>query len=423
MRKKLKDIGTFFGKKLHRSDVVFHATYDSREVKQGSLFFALEGEKVDGHLFLKEVAEKGGIGAVVSASYNGESHGLQLIKVPDVRKALQDLAREVFQEKSPLVIGVTGSVGKTMTKEFLAGILSEKFRVAKSFGSMNSQVSLPTTVLNWEGQEEIFVLEMGMSEKGELTRLVEIAEPHLGVLTKITLAHAAFFESLEEIAEAKCELFKSKRMERGFFHLETERFSSVRALDLTKTWFHLSDPRADITLKGLPSPFEEHHLQENYLAAASVAFHLGMTQEEIEAGAKKLKPYSHRFEKVKKNGILFIDDSYNASPEGVKAALSALPKGKRRVGFLGAMRELGRFEEESHRDVAKQALGVLDHLICIGKECLPMVEIFEKEGKTVEYFKEKGSAVKRLKEIAEKGDVVLIKGANSFKLWTVLEEF
>ncbi|MCB1110651.1 MAG: hypothetical protein KDK64_06675, partial [Chlamydiia bacterium] len=263
--------------------------------------------------------------------------------------------------------------------------------------------------------------EMGMSQKGELSRLVEIAPPHLGVLTQVTLAHSAFFKGISEIAEAKCELFSSEKMERGFFHLGTRKFKAVQRLDIPKTWFALE--RADVTLKNVTPPFEEKHFQENFLAAASVAFHLGMTREEVERGGGHLKPFDHRFQKIEKQGILFVDDAYNASPVAVKAALSSLPQGKRRIGFLGAMKELGAFEEASHRDIGEHALPLLDHLICIGEECLPMVDVFSQGGKKVDYFKEKEEAVSRLKELAEEGDVVLLKGSNSLKLWTALEEF
>ena len=423
MRKKLKEIGTFFGRRIKRDEVVVHASFDSRNVQKGTLFFALTGEAVDGHNYLEEVAKKGAIAAVVSSGYQGGDFGLVLIPVPDVKRALQDLAQEVFREKSPLVIGVTGTVGKTTTKEFLATLLAEKFRVMKSPGSLNSQVGLPLTVLNWEGQEEIFVLEMGMSEKGEMSRLVQIAPPHLGVLTKVSLAHSAFFSGIEEIAEAKCELFESEKIERGFFHLETKAFQAVRLLNVAKTWFDCDDPKADVTLNEVTAPFEERHLQENFLAAVSVAIHLGMSREEIEEGAKKLSTFDHRFQKVKKGGALFVDDSYNASPIAMKAALSSIPKGKRRIGFLGAMKELGDFEASSHQEVAEHALPLLDYLICIGEECGPMVEVFEKGGKPVEHFKEKEGAVKRLKEVVSEGDVVLLKGSNSFKLWATLEEF
>ena len=148
----------------------------------------------------------------------------------------------------------------------------------------------------------------------------------------------------------------------------------------------------------------------------------GLSWEEIERGGQKLKPYDHRFQKVEKKGVVFIDDAYNASPASVKAALQNLPKGKRHIGLLGAMRELGSVQEQSHREVGECAVKFLDHLLCIGEECAPMLEVFRREGKKAELFQEKESVTKRLKEIIEMGDVVLIKGSNLLKLWTILEE-
>lgn len=413
MRKSISKIAEFLGSLANRDGIVTHAAFDSREVKEGTLFFALVGEKVDGHQFLQEVAEKGGVAAVVSKEYSGPNFGMELIPVSDVRKALQDLAREVFKGRNPLVIGVTGTVGKTTAKEFIAGVLSEKFQVAKNPGSMNSQVGLPLTILNWKGNDEIFVLEMGMSEKGELSRLVEITPPELCVLTKISLAHSAFFNDLEGIAEAKCELFKSEKIKHAFLNQDTAEFKAVQKIQAPKTWF------GECTMK---APFSEPQLLENLGAAVSIARYLGMTREQILEGIQKLKPFKHRMEKIEKKGVLFIDDSYNASPLAAKAALKSMPEGKKRLALFGAMKELGAFEKESHIEVAECAFPIIDELLCVGKECQPMVDLFKKQGKSAKLFGSKEEATKHLKEIMEVGDVVLIKGSNSFKLWTVLEE-
>ena len=412
MRKTIHKIAKFFGYHSSRDDVIAHVAFDSRKVQAGSLFFALTGETVDGHKFLQEVAEKGAIAAIVSSDYAGSDFGMELIHVPDVKWALQELAREVFKEKTPLVIGVTGTVGKTTAKEFLATVLSEKFRVAKNPGSMNSQVGLPLTILNWEGEDEILVLEMGMSEKGEISRLIEIAPPELGVLTKLSLVHSAFFDDIDGIAEAKCEIFRSKKMKHAFLNSDTKGFEAVQKIETSKTWFEKCD---------LKAPFDEPQLLENLGAVVSVARHLGMTEEEILRGTQKLKPFDHRGEKIEKKGVLFIDDSYNASPVASKAAFKSMPEGKKRIALFGAMKELGAFEEVSHREVAECAFPVIDKLLCIGKECKPMVEVFQKGGKSAELFEKKEEAAVRLKEVMEEGDVVLIKGSNSFKLWTILE--
>lgn len=414
MKKKLvREIAEFFGSLSNREKVVTHVAFDSRQVKKGTLFFALTGEKVDGHQFLEEVAKKGAIAAVVSNEYLGSSFGMELIPVSDVRKALQSLAGEVFKDKNSLVIGITGTVGKTTAKEFIAGVLSEKFRVAKNPGSMNSQVGLPLTILNWDGDDEILVLEMGMSEKGEISRLIEIAPPELCVLTKISLAHSAFFSDLEGIAEAKCELFKSKKIKHAFLNQDTAEFKAVQEIQAPKTWFEKYIGKA---------PFSESQLLENLGAAVSVARYLGMSDEEILKGIQKLKPFKHRGEKIEKKGVLFIDDSYNASPIAAKAAFKSMPEGKKRVALFGAMKELGAFEKESHREVAECAFPIIDELLCVGKECQPMVDLFTQKGKKAKLFASKEEATKHLKKVMEPGDVVLLKGSNSFKLWTVLEE-
>lgn len=410
----VKEISRFFGSFSDLERVVRYATCDSRQVKKGTLFFALAGERSDGHFFLEEVSKKGGEVAVVSQEYKGASFGLELIFVPDVRQGLQSLAREVLQRKKPLVIGVTGTVGKTTTKEFISGILDPTFRVGKNEGSMNSQIGLPLTLLNWEGQDDILVLEMGMSKRGELARLVEIASPELGVLTKISLAHAAFFTDIEEIAQEKCELFTSKKIKHAFLNRDTMQFKAVRNIQTSKTWFEKW---------GLHAPFSAGQLLENLGAAVSVARYLGMTEEVISQRIQTLKPCSHRGEKIVKQGVLFIDDSYNASPASATAAFESMPKGKKRLALFGAMKELGSFEELSHLKVAKSALPIIDELLCLGKECQPMVDLFKKKGKKVNLFDSKEEAIKHLKRVIESGDIVLLKGSNSFKLWTVLEEF
>jgi|JI10StandDraft_1071094.scaffolds.fasta_scaffold04744_1 UDP-N-acetylmuramoyl-tripeptide--D-alanyl-D-alanine ligase len=413
MRRTIREIAQFLGKESVNKKEIFHFAFDSRKVKPGTFFFALKGEKVDGHTFLEEVASKGGLGAVVSKDYQGPHFGMELFPVENVRKALQHLARDLFKQRPPLVIGVTGTVGKTTTKEFIAGILSEKFRVSKSIGSENSQVSLPLTILNWEGEDEILVLEMGMSQKKELAQLVQMAPPDLGVLTKVSLAHAAFFDDLEDIAKAKCELFESKKLKHAFINREASEFKAVQKVKGPITWFEKAT---------IQSPFTEAPFLENLGAAVSIARHLGMSDGEIEKGAQKLRPFTHRGEKVQKKGVLFIDDAYNASPIAMKGALKSLPEGRRRIGFLGAMKELGIYEEESHKEVGEYALPLLDELLCLGKECQVMVDLFQKKGKRATLFETKKEATAHLKKIMKEGDVVLLKGSNSFQLWTVLEE-
>jgi len=435
LKKNLKEIGNYLGIQVDVESELSSVAFDSRKVEKGGLFFALEGEKHDGHDFLKEVATKGTLAAVVSKSYVGPNYGLILIPVENVRKSLQSLAKWIHQESSPYVLAITGTVGKTTTKEFIADLLSERYRIAKTAGSANSQVSLPLMLLNQTETVDMLVLEMGMSLPGEITRLVDIAPPNFGALTKVSLVHSENFGDLDAIAEAKMEMFQKTKA--GLFNLETMDYPSVREASLRKTFYSITDPHADYFLKkdgekviilekGAESPpitvpFQATHLLENFLCAAAIARMHELTWDEIQRGAAKMKPYLHRFQVFTRNGIHYVDDSYNASVVSVKAALDNLPKGKKTIALLGDMRELGKFSKSCHEEVACHALEIVDHLLCIGDETEPMVKIFEEAGKRVEKVSSREEAKKRIAAVAQEGDVVLIKGSNSLQLWKTLD--
>lgn len=415
----------------------------SREILPGDLFFALKGEKVDGHDYLNEAAAKGAIGAIVSKTYQGERFGLQLIAVDNVLKSLHKLAKAVHSRRSVRVIGVTGSVGKTTTKEFIATLLAEKFRVGKTPGNANSQVGVPLSILNSEGNEEIFVMEMGMSLPHEIENLVDIAPPEVSIITKIALAHAAFFpDGLEGIAAAKAEVLSHPATRLGILNHQVFPFAAVQKSHCLISSFGLENEADDSDFvlcregsnfyakeKGertpvFALPFTASHLCENFIGAASVARAMGMQWAEIIPQALKLTVYMRRFETVKRNGVTFINDSYNANLTSMKAALANLPApatGKKRMAVLGAMKELGIYTEQSHYEVAKMALSHIDYLLCLGEECVTMVELFQREGRAVEHFFELDSIKKRVFELAEEGDVVLLKGSHSKKLWQILE--
>jgi UDP-N-acetylmuramoyl-tripeptide--D-alanyl-D-alanine ligase len=415
---------------------------DSRAVQLGDLFFAIKGETVDGHDYLGEVAARGGAAAVVSREYSGEEYGLQLLRVASVTGALHQLAKTVHALRLVRVIGVTGSVGKTTTKEFIVTLLEGKFRVAKTPGNANSQVGIPLSVLNAAGSEEVFVMEMGMSFPGEITKLVAIAPPEVALVTKVALAHAAHFtDGLEGIARAKMEILSHPATRIGILNCQAAGFSAAMRGSCLKMTYGIEEEGCDFILQNegdcitviekegrsppFSLPFSATHLQENILGAVAVARAMGMQWSEILPQLPKLTLFMRRFERVERDGIIFINDSYNANPTSMQAALANLPSpqpGKKRIGVLGAMKELGSFEDEGHREVAHAALGTLDHLLCLGEECLAMVEVFEKAGRPVEHFLELAPMKRRLYALVQEGDVVLLKGSNSKKLWLVLEE-
>jgi UDP-N-acetylmuramoyl-tripeptide--D-alanyl-D-alanine ligase len=414
---------------------------DSRQVKVGDLFFALQGAKFNGHDFLKEVAGKGAVAAVVEAGFRGESGGLVLLRVDDVPRAMQELARLSQAKREQRVVAVTGSLGKTTTKEFIATLLAQKYTVAKTPGNNNSQVGMPLAILNGSGEEEVFVVEMGMWRAGEIRRLVEIAPPEIAVITKIGFPHIeAFSNGLDGVAAAKAEIFSHPRTTLGVVGIKALDYAVIRDTgSFPKKSFGVAPLKANFVLEEgrlvqdedemsppLRLPFSETHLCENFVGAASVARLMGLSWQEIALGAKLLKAVTLRYEKVQKQGITFINDCYNASPESMEAAFVNLPRptfGGKTIAVIGEMTcGLGSYSEGAHRKVAEQALEKVDHLLCYGKGCLPMIEMFSDAGRPAEFFHDLLKLRTTLMEISKPGDIVLIKGSNSNQLWQILEQ-
>lgn len=411
---------------------------DSRLVERGHLFFALQGEKVDGHAYLGEVARKGALAAVVSQRYQGPSFGLHLLKVPDVLLALQDLARQVQAQRACKVIAITGSVGKTTTKEFLSTLLEGSLRVWKTPGNANSQVGLPLALLNAQGNEEIFIVEMGMTHAGHIKQLVSLIPPSIAVVTQIALCHVLYFDhGLEGIAQAKAEIFSWPETTLGVLNQQVLLFKPFQKLSCEVRTYGV-DGDVCVQSRGsdyvleyqgvLSSPFTlpllPAHFIENFSGAAAVAIALGLSFEEIALQARKLSSCAQRFEEVQREGALWVNDSYNANPTSMQAALLHLPLVRcagKRIAVLGAMKELGRYAEEAHAEVAKSAVAVVDQLLCFGEEWTAIVALFASESKPAELFSDRALLKQRLFEIVRPGDVVLLKGSHSNRLWELLE--
>jgi len=428
---------------------VRHFQFDSRKVEKGDFFFALAGEKVDGHAFLKEVAEKGALGAVVSHSYKGESFGLKLIPVFDVLLTLQQMAKEAFQSRREKVIAITGSMGKTTTKEFLASLIGAKYRVAKTEGSANSQRSIPLQILNLKEETDYLVLEMGMSEEGHITNLINIAPPDYAIVTRIAPAGIEdFVGGIRAVARAKGEILSHPGTKWGLVSWQAAQFPEVLYSGVATKGIYgwkkdLADPRiADYVMDtkgsgvviqegdGGKSPVlnlsvEGSHIQENFLAAVSMARRLGVSWDAIQQVAVELVPFSKRFEKIEKNGITYIQDSYNANPESMAAALTNLPtpkEGGKVVGILGSMADLGESSAHYHTSVGKLARGHLDRLLSIGKDAKQIQTAFAEGGKEAAHFSNLSEVKEALDRLVKPGDVVLIKGSNYLKLWELIEK-
>lgn len=413
---------------------------DSRHVRPGSLFFALRGERVDGHTFLKGVAAAGAWGAVVSKGYQGEDFGLRLFFVDDVARCLQELARQRLAAWDVPIVGITGSVGKTTTKEFLTPLLQSRFRVYQSPLSYNSQVTLPLNVLNAPGDAEILVLEMAMSQPGEIRRLVEIAPPDFAIITKIGRTHTEFFpDGIEGVARAKGEILESPRLRFAVVGEEALQFPGIQerteceivsfGAESAEYTIQREGEHSVVFERGIPSPlfalpFRAEHLCFNFLAAVALCRTLGFEWSELVQVAPFLRTAPRRFETIVKEGITFINDCYNASAESTVAALKNLPKPQglgKTVFVFGEMRELGGLSEQSHREVGVVAADAVDRLLCLGAACAPAMQEVSAKGKEVALFEDLESLKKSLFQMTTKGDVVLIKGANSHQMWRLLD--
>lgn len=414
-------------KELEKASGFYNFQFDSKEARKNTIFFALKGAKSDGHSFLKEVAEKGALIAVVDKSYLGDSFGLKLVKVDDVVETLQSLAKKALKKKKGIRVGITGSVGKTTTKEFTVALLEGKYSVTKNPRSFNSQRGLPLSILNFADKQDIIVMEMGMSEKGEMDKLSSIAQIEVGLITKVGLVHAQNFENLEEIVKEKLKIFCEKTRKKIVNHDLLKYFKKEECIT-----FSIKNCEADYFLKiekdkivifekeeiVFPKIFEETHIIEDFLAAYVLARELGMKKEEIEKRLSFLKTSPLRFEKVEKNGILFIKDCYNANGVSTRAALENLPnvKGKK-IAVLGDMM-LGKFCKQVHEEIGEIAAKNVDVLLSFGSETKSMIDAFKKndERKKAFLFTDLKKLAEKLNEIKNEGDLVLIKGTRSLEL-------
>lgn len=417
---------------------------DSRQVRPGSLFFALRGNHVDGHSFLEEVFQKGASAAIISDSYTGSFFSPRLFKVHDPLIFLQNLARTALEMKKKRIVGVTGSVGKTSTKEWIHLLLEKKYSCVASEGNQNSQIGLPLTVLNHLlGSEEVAVLEMGMSLKGQIRRLTEIAPPEVAVLTTVALAHAVNFNSIEDIARAKGEIFSHPKTKCAILPFEypflkeckKEKKCHFLTFSLSSAFsdygISSSDPKQiEDRIEGLKIPLENFslpglHHRHNLLAACAVARYFGVSWENILSSFSLLKSPKQRFEEVYHPKAVFINDSYNACELSVKAALASLPlpkKGGRKIAVLGEMLELGHFSTGCHQEVGRSALKHVDVLFCLGKECEPMVEVWKNAQRPVFAFQDRSELVSFLRNYLFPEDIVLLKGSRAKQMWKVMED-
>lgn len=401
---------------------------DSRNVCKGALFFALPGERNDGHSFLSDAKERGAAAAVVEESYRGENFGLQLFTVKSPLAALQQMARMKVAAASGRVVAVTGSVGKTMVKGFLETLLKQRYRLMATPGNMNSQVGLPLAILqHLRGDEEVILLEMAMSEQGQISKLVDIAPPDIALVNSVELAHAGNFSSIEEIALAKGEIFKHPHTGVGVVSAECNGLQALlKCGSCYKRVFSLDSEEGRRLIADKSHPFTQRHILHNLLAALTVADCLGLSYEESLPLLSELTLPKKRLTMLEKRGVTFIDDSYNACEASAKAALDSMPSpsrpDSRRIAVFGEMRELGKFSNDCHGEVAKYAIDKVDVLFCLGEMCRPMVRCWEEARRPVVFYDDREKLARDLASYLKPGDVVLLKGSNALAMGDIVEQ-
>ena len=430
---------------------------DTRLIKENDVFFAIKGENFNGNKLWKEAFDNGA-SVVILSEFDKQKEDYReykdkvIIKVEDSIIALHKIAtkkRELYGSTFP-VIAVTGSVGKTSTKDIIAGVLSQKYKVLKTQENFNNDIGVPFTILGLQ-DEEIAVIEMGMNHFGEISRLSKIAKPSIAVITNIGTSHIGNLGSRENILKAKLEILDG--MEKPFIIINNDNdllhdwyesnkekmkirtFGIENNSEAYATDIHLFDYNSEFTCNienskfNVKVPVPGNHFILNSLCAAILGKTLQLTEKEIKRGIETFELTKKRMEVTTlKNGVKIINDSYNASYESMKASIEYLAsmKNGRKIAVLGDMFELGEYTEEMHRKVGIEAAkNKIDTLICIGDNSKYIVEEAEKNGMNAEniYYKNTVEEIlEELKNIIKDNDNILIKASNGMKLYTLAEK-
>jgi UDP-N-acetylmuramoyl-tripeptide--D-alanyl-D-alanine ligase len=426
---------------------------DSRTVQPGELFFAVKGERLDGHDFVDQALGRGAIAAVVRQDQRTRfSSSAGLLVVDDTLVALQTLATAVRKIWAKTAIGITGSMGKTTTKEAMAHLLAIRYRVHRTKGNFNNHFGLPLGLLTLEPEYDLAVVEMGMSHPGEIAVLARIALPNQAVVTNVAPVHLESFDSVAGIARAKYELieslpaggtavlnaddeyvsqfgrdFKGKVVMFGLKPAADVRAENIQALGAAGTRFDLVTHEVR---QPVQSPLLGKHNVYNVLAAAAAAHEHGIIPSEIAAALPSLQPADKRGQVLRLGNIAVLYDCYNSSPGALMAAvdtLAAMPA-KRRIVVAGEMLELGATGEQLHRDCGRYIAGnngegKVDFLLGVRGLAKPMVEAALQAGLKAEFVATPEEAGAWLAQETREGDAVLLKASRGVKLENALEKW
>jgi UDP-N-acetylmuramoyl-tripeptide--D-alanyl-D-alanine ligase len=444
-----------------------NVSIDTRTLKAGDLYIGIRGERFDGAAFAAAALEAGAAGVVVPRGWDRSGRpsppggaeqapplreGAVVIEVDDTTAALQALAHGIRREAGTKVVAITGSAGKTTTKEVTSEFLEARFRVVRNRGNFNNHIGLPLSLIDLRQRPEMAVVELGMNHAGEISTLVRIAEPDVRVWTNVGEAHLGFFASLDAIADAKAEILEGATASTllvanaddplitarigGFagrvvtFGIEGDaadvRASAVVDLGIEGTSARVTTRHGAVDLT---TPLIGRANLANILAAAAVAEEFGVPLSSVAARAAQLRPASHRGEIVRlASGVTVIDDSYNANPTATRIALDVLSSGQgsRRIAVIGEMLELGERSAELHEGVGRAAAnGRVDVLMAVGgapaRALADAAVATGMPAASVRYFETSDEAADAAVALVKRGDLVLVKGSRGVKTDRVVD--
>lgn len=425
---------------------------DSRKVKPGDLFIPLEGRNTDGHNFIMHAFSNGATAALSEKGLSNIPHNATVVLVDNALIALQKLGIASLKKAKPIVVGVTGSTGKTSTKEMIDRVLQEKYSSFKSEGNLNTEQGLPLALCELCDQDEVATLEMGMRGKGQIKQLTELSPPNIAVITNIGKVHLELFDSQEELAMAKAEILegleedgvgilngddkwcrkiaeKFSDIDIKFFGLEDD--NDYQAIDLerdSKGYFSYTLVKKEDEIRvHLPAPGK--HLVYNSLAAFAVGNVLDVSWDDIVNGISQFQTLQGRQKIYYINDVTIIDDTYNSNPDSIKAALEQLkytPTKGKKIAVLGDMKELGGEAALAHRQVGIVMENYnVDVVICYGELARYIGKELDIRHSSIDVYYEqnKEDIVNLLKRIVKKDDVLLVKGSRSMEMENILTEY
>lgn len=449
MKKKIEQVAKWLDIKTNLKGFdITGASINTRTLKPGDLFIPFRGEQVNGHKYVRSAIELGAAASLWQRDEPGAPEDLPLLFVDDCEAALQEMARAYRDELSTLVIGITGSNGKTSTKDLVASVLKPYFKVQKTPGNFNNELGLPLTILSLDEDTKVAVLEMGMSGKGQIEFLSELARPDYAIITNIGEAHLQDLGSREAIAEAKFEITAGLQQHGKLFYDGDEpllqpfmegfpqgvSFGFDDNNELTVTDIKATENGSSFMVSGIIDaaftiPVLGEHQVKNTLAAILIALEAGLSEEQIRKSLKDAALTDMRMQMVQaENGAMFINDAYNAAPSSMNAALNFIRettmKEKKWV-VLGDMLELGDEEQTYHEALSKYISGSLTGVCLYGPRMKWLYDKLQPDysGKLLWSENDYGPIIDLLKKHTNKDSVILVKGSRGMALENIIEPF